>query len=67
MALPPDLKAPGRLEEDVKDEISVCRDVPCASLLLDGRMVCLDSVSKEFDGTRPGDTHSGPSTSASYR
>ena len=46
------LKSPRKIEEDVKNEISVCCDVPCASLPLDSRMVRLDSVSKEFDGPR---------------
>jgi putative ABC transport system ATP-binding protein len=36
----------------VKDETSVCCDARCASLPLDGRMVGLDSVTKEFDGVR---------------
>jgi len=36
----------------VKDEIAVCSQVACSSLPLDGRMVRLDSVSKQFDGVR---------------
>jgi putative ABC transport system ATP-binding protein len=46
------LKSPQRIEEDVKDEISVSGDTPCASLPLDTLMVRVDSVSKEFNGAR---------------
>jgi putative ABC transport system ATP-binding protein len=53
-AVTPELKPEGRLSDDVKEEISVCRDVPCGSLpsTLRCRMVRLDRVSKEFDGAR---------------
>jgi len=45
---------PGRksIEDRVKEEISVCCDVPGGFLPLNGRMVRLGGVSKEFDGAR---------------
>ena len=36
----------------MKDQITVCSQVACSALPLDGRMVRLDSVSKQFDGVR---------------
>src|SRR5215470_4097164 len=47
-------RKPGRKidEDDVKEETSVCCDAFGGSLPLDGRMVRLDGVSREFDGAR---------------
>jgi len=36
----------------MKNEVSICREVPCASSPLNRRMVRLDNVSKQFNGAR---------------